>query len=125
MLTHVQIDEILNTPGDNPRRDRLVSMLAEIPARRIPTYGFIVGLSRLGNARVTDDDGADFIEALQAGNPKRNKDAVLIATARFEDATFLSCDRQAVNTARRHGVPALRPPELVELLRADPSSSSA
>jgi predicted nucleic acid-binding protein len=117
LITHVQIDEILDTPVvKDVHRSALVRVLAEIPAERIPTYGFIIGLSRLDNARVTDDEGAAFIETLRAGNPSRTRDAVLIATARYEKATFVSNDRRARNTALRNGVAALSPAELVPML---------
>jgi hypothetical protein len=95
-----------------------VRVLAALPAERIPTYGFIVGMSRLENARLVDDDGAKFIEVLRGNGPKpRTNDAVLIATAHFEKATFVSNDKQAVKTAKRNDVSAITPKDLVLHLR--------
>jgi hypothetical protein len=43
LITHLQIDEVMNT-GDDKRakREALVQLLAELPATRVPTYGFVV-----------------------------------------------------------------------------------
>lgn len=66
LFTHLQIDEIMECPESNPKRQHLVDLMARLPAERVPTYGFIVGRSRLDNARITGDEGAALIERLRA-----------------------------------------------------------
>ncbi len=68
---------------------------------------------------VSDCVAAEFINTLRGGgdNPAHSKDAVLIATARYENAVFVTCDRRARNAAERNGVRAVSPAELIQLLR--------
>ena len=117
LITHVQIDEIVDTPESKDKRPALLEVLASLPAERIPTYGFILNLSRLDNARLTDDEGAALIEALRGENLKHTEDSVLIATAGYEDAAFVSSDTRALAAARRHGIAALSLDELDAMLR--------
>jgi hypothetical protein len=81
LVTHVQIDEILDTPITKDVRQALLEVLASLAAERIPTYGFVVGLSRIDNARLTSDEGAALIESLRGVARTHTRDAVLIATA--------------------------------------------
>jgi rRNA-processing protein FCF1 len=115
MITHLQIDEVIAIPENHERaahREALVNVLAQLPAERIPTYGFVVGRSRIENARITDDVGSAFIERLRDGNLRHTVDAVLIATAWRDDAVFVTNDRRARRVARSNGVEALSVHEL-------------
>jgi hypothetical protein len=114
-ITHLQIDEVIAIPDNDKRaahRAALVNVLAHLPAERIPTYGFVVGRSRIGNARVIDDAGSAFIERLRDGNLRHTVDAVLIATAWHEDAVFVTDDRRARRIALSNGVKAFNVEEL-------------
>jgi hypothetical protein len=109
LFTHLQVDEVMETPESNPKRQQLVNVLARLPAELVPTYGFIVGRSRLDNARLTGDQGAALIERLRGPDRKHTEDAVIATTAWKDGATFVSAETRggAVKRARREGISAM------------------
>lgn len=82
LITHLQIDEVMNT-GDNKRAKRgaLVQLLAELPAVRVPTYGFVLDLSRVDNAMLASKEHAEMFLELTGGNVRHNEDALIVLTA--------------------------------------------
>jgi hypothetical protein len=70
LSTHVQADEIERTP-DSDRVRRLLS----VPAAGVPTYGFVVGYSRVGMARLTDPEP---FESLRGDNLDHTGDALIV-----------------------------------------------
>lgn len=51
LSAHVQADEIAKTPDENR-----VKMLTAVPVVSVPTYGVVVGYSRLGMARLSESE---------------------------------------------------------------------
>jgi hypothetical protein len=96
LSTHIQNDEIARTP-DAERAARL----ATVPTESVPTYGFVVGMSRIGMARIGH---AEPIDALRAGNLDHTEDALVGATAQYEDATLVTEDRRLASRARKQGI---------------------
>lgn len=99
LTTHVQVDEIMGV-SDTER----VSKLVTVPARRVPTYGFVLGVSRLGEARLSE---AEPYDSLKGDNPDHAEDAVIAATAQYEGATLVTEDTQLRGRATRHGIPVV------------------
>lgn len=90
--THVQRDELDEIP-DPEKRERT----ATIPVSLVPTYGFVIGVSRLGLARLTDD--ASPYDALAGQSRKHSHDALIAMTAEGEAAVLVSEDRRLRNRA--------------------------
>jgi predicted nucleic acid-binding protein len=94
--THIQADEVAAIP--DPERARL---LASVPVEAVPTFGAVYGLSRFGMARFGD---SEQIESLRRGNPDHTKDALIAATAKYEDATLVTEDATLAKRARSEGI---------------------
>jgi predicted nucleic acid-binding protein len=121
LLTHIQIDEVLETPESNPKRRTLIDFLGRLPASRVPTAGFIIGRSRIGHARLGDDEGRKQFEELRRGNLTHTEDAAIAATASVEGAVLVSCEGRkgrAVERARSNGIESLHVSEWEAELRA-------
>ncbi len=76
-LTHIQIDELNECP-DNERRARLFNSMIEIKPTKIPTESFIIGVSRIGSAKLSD---GNLFNELRNGNIKNTNDALIGETA--------------------------------------------
>lgn len=88
--THVQRDELADI-ADPVKRERV----ARIPTSDVATYGFVIGLSRLGMARLSD---APPYDAMTGGNRRKYaRDALIALTAQFEGTVLVSEDRQLRN----------------------------
>lgn len=96
LSTHVQADEIARTP-DPDRLHRLLS----VPVEEVPTYGFVVGYSRIGMARLSESEP---LESLRGGNLDHTEDAMIGATAQFEGATLVTEDRTLRSRAQKQGI---------------------
>jgi len=104
-VTHVQIDEVMAIPDEKAqKRSELANLLANSAAQRSPTYGFILGKSRLGEAMLSDDAFAATYEAELTAHKRQGNDAVLIATAWKLGARFVTADAGARKTADRMGM---------------------
>jgi predicted nucleic acid-binding protein len=110
LSTHVQVDEIRQIRDEN-RRDRLLA----IPTAEVPTSGFIVGISRLDQARLAE---AEPIETLRRGNRDHTEDALIAATASYKDAVLVTEDRTLVSRARNEHIPVITWQEFREQLDA-------
>lgn len=104
-VTHVQIDEVMAIPDEkSEKRSELANLLANSAAQRSPTYGFILGKSRLGEAMLSDDGFAATYEAELSKHKSQGNDAVLIATAWNLGGRFVTEDAGARKTADRMGM---------------------
>lgn len=124
LITHVQIDEVLNIgPNKRAKREALVQMLAALPANRVPTYGFVLDLSRLDNAMLASEGHeATFLE-LTGGNTRHNEDALIVLTAAWFFADVVSENIKDVPKMAAHvGLTSYRTAELHRVLftRAHP-----
>ena len=99
LTTHIQIDELSATP-DIIRRKRLLECASEI-CEFIPTRGFVLGVSRLGMARLSN---GEEIERIRQGNLRRTQDALISATASF-DANFLVTEDHSFATRVQRNLP--------------------
>jgi hypothetical protein len=105
-VTHVQIDEAMATPDHKAdKRSDLANTLANSAAQRSPTYGFIIGMSRLDEAMISTDEWAATYAAEVALHSSQGNDAVLISTAWEMGAKFVTEDKGARATAERMGMP--------------------
>ncbi len=114
LVTHVQIDEVLNMgPNKRAKRDALVQLLATLPARRVPTYGVVVDLSRIDNALFASDRHAEMFLEMTGGNTRHNEDALIVLTAAWFFADVVSENiRDVPGMAAHVGLSSYRTAEL-------------
>jgi predicted nucleic acid-binding protein len=75
-----------------------------LPFVIVATYGIVVGVSRLGLARIGE---AEEFEEVRNFSPRHSKDALLAITAKREGAVFVTNERRLTNFARRAGIEVL------------------
>jgi rRNA-processing protein FCF1 len=109
LITHVNIDELAET-GDLERRCRLLLAAVSL-GQLVPTGAFVLDFSRLNFARLNEDREA--FEAFRSGNIDHTRDALLAATAQFEQCTLITNDSRLAGRARDRGVPVLTSAELL------------
>jgi rRNA-processing protein FCF1 len=109
LFTHVTIDELTATP-DEERRSRLLSLLVDL-GHLIPTGAFVLGFSRLNFARLSSDEEA--VEAFRSGRIDHTRDALVAATAQFEQCALVTRDKRLTNRARNRGVDVITPDDLL------------
>lgn len=104
LTTRVQRDE-LSAVADTRRRERLLAVLTL--AKPVATGGFVVGSSRIGEARLlSESDAKQFDDTMRNGmsDARGTNDALIISTAKFEAAVLVSQDRRCRARASRAGV---------------------
>ena len=103
LITHVQIDEVLNMgPAKRAKREALVQVLAALPAHRVPSYGFVLDLSRLDNSMLASESHAATFLELTGGNPRHNEDALIVLTAAWFYADVVSENTKDVPKMAAH-----------------------
>lgn len=92
-ITHLQVDEINDCP-DKEKRAKLFLFMGKIRPIIIPTSSFVLGKSRLGEARLGD---SIIFEELRGGNIKHTKDALIGETAIKENLILVTNDNTLKN----------------------------
>jgi hypothetical protein len=106
LYTHVTLEEATATP-DPELRDSLVHVLTTLGSL-VPTGAFIVNLSRVGQARVTDECGTAAVEALRSNAARHSIDALVAITAQFEGCALLTEEKKRLpRRARDEGIEVL------------------
>jgi len=100
-ITHIQEDEIAKIP-DPEIRSNLLEFLRNY-CIRVPTRGFVLGVSRLGDAAFYDNEE---IDAIYRGKMKMMHDALIAATAHC-DADFLVTDDEILRKRVKKELPTL------------------
>jgi predicted nucleic acid-binding protein len=108
LMTHVQEDELAAIPDAKKRE-----AIASLPRTLVATYGIVVGEWRLGRARLGD---AEKIEAIRNHSGKHTRDALIAATAQYEDAALVTNERRLTNFARRAGIEVWSPDRFIAFL---------
>ena len=106
LVTHLQIDEVLEI-GDHARarREALLQVLANLPAERVPTYGFLLDRSRLDHAALASDNHAALFRELTRSNPRHHEDVLILLTAAWLYADLVTENRKDLaKMAARIGV---------------------
>jgi len=84
VVTHVQEDEVAQAPP--ARRARLNA----VPREVVPTYGFVIGESRIGMARLSGEEPLDSVRG--ENWTKRTRDALIAVTADYDGHTLVTED---------------------------------
>lgn len=110
LMTHVQWDELCKIAEAAKR-----TLVATIPFVIVATYGLIIGTSRVGLARLGEQDKT---EAIRNYKDKHSRDALLATTALMEGAVLVTNDRRLTNFARRESVDVWSSGDFVKYLRS-------
>ena len=104
LVTHVQLNEIQDTPNDE-KRQRLLRVFAEVPSKRVPTESAMWDVSEWGEAKWSKEDG--LFEAMLASLNKRNgskknngKDVLIAETAIRDGHVLVTDDSDLANVVR-------------------------
>jgi hypothetical protein len=109
LYTHVNIDELAETP-DLDRRCHLLVALASL-GQLVPTGATAVDYSRLNFCRLNDDE--DVFEAMRSGSIAHTQDALIGATALFEKSALVTNEHRLAKRSRERGIEVLTSPELL------------
>lgn len=111
LMTHVQWDELCKIADGGKR-----TLATTIPFVIVATYGLILDTSRVGLARLGEQDK---IEAIRNYKDKHSRDALLATTALMEGAVLVTNDRRLTNFARRETVEVWSSGDFVKYLRSN------
>jgi predicted nucleic acid-binding protein len=103
LFTHITVEELAGIP-DPERRSLLLLVLIDL-GHLIPTGAAVVGFSRLDFCRLNDDTEA--LDAFRSGNIDHTRDALIAATAQFEQCALVTNDKRLTGRARERGVEVL------------------
>lgn len=114
MYPHITAEEAAATT-DSARRAQLTGALAMI-ARQVPSGAFVVGLSRLGQARLTSSDGSfDRLRSMNQTHLNNTRDALIASTAQAEGCALVTNENRLRNRARAEGIPVVSSLELLRI----------
>jgi len=111
-ITHIQVDEI-NKCSDEDKRARLFLFKSKLSPIVIPTESFVLGTSRLGEARLGD---AKILEEIRKANLRHTKDALIGEVAIKKNLTLITEDSPLKNKVNSLGGKALNLKEFKEKL---------
>lgn len=103
-ITHIQLDEIKNTRNKKRRKD-LLKVLFGIPSEPTPTESFVLGISRLGMAKLGNGGiYALLLNELEKNKPqdKNNKKDALIGETSINNSLILVTDEKALEETIRN-----------------------
>lgn len=110
VTTHLQEDELRAVASRDATKYRRIQSL---PRTVVLTSDFIVGVSRLGMARI--GDGTTY-EAIRR-DKRHIFDAEIAATAKYEQIPLITSERRLRNQAAAQSVPVVRGAEFVAHIR--------
>jgi predicted nucleic acid-binding protein len=111
LYTHVNIDELAEVP-DVDRRATLILLLVAV-GKLVPTGTAAVDFSRVNFCRVGADEDEDVFMALRSGNIDHTRDALIAATAIYEQCALVTNEQRLTKRSRDRGIEVLSSDELL------------
>jgi predicted nucleic acid-binding protein len=99
VTTHIQEDQITAIRDDEKRE-----AILRIPRSVVPTTGFAWDVSRLGMARLADDETNATLERIGQRHLPTVKDALIAASARDEADALVTEDKDLRKRVQREGL---------------------
>jgi rRNA-processing protein FCF1 len=106
VATHIQNDELSKT-SDSNRRGLLLQKFSTLVDAVIPTESTVLGISTLGQSKISDDT---LYQTLKAGLDSKNKgkennaqDALIAEVGIKQVCTLLTADGDLAEVAKEHG----------------------
>ena len=97
VVTHIQEDELAQIPDPEKRR-----LIGDVPRTVAPTSDFVLGVSRLGMARLGT---GQILEQIRRPNwSKYTNDGLIASTAQLEGLILVTKERRLQNQARALGI---------------------
>lgn len=90
-VTHIQHDEIMRTTDDR-RRKKLLDLFNKISDHALPTNGWLLGVSRLGQFKLGSEEDLKELNHLSNENVRHIEDALILLTAKYNNITVVSDD---------------------------------
>lgn len=106
--THVQLDELKRT-SNTQRRQELIAVFEEVTDTKVPTESFVLGVSRLGEAKLGGDEDhlcsemKAEIDKLNKNKPNNIQDALIAETAIKNQFTLVTEDTDLLTVAKKFG----------------------
>ena len=104
--SHIQIDEI-NKTKDSERRVQLFLKFTEVSPKIIPTESFVLNVSRLGQAKLSDGELFNYLknslDILNKSKRSNGRDALIAETAIINGYTLLTSDKHLAEVAKKYG----------------------
>jgi len=116
-VTHIQIDELSNTPDTKKdKRAQLILFLSAVAPSLIPSESFVLGYSRLGFAKLGT---AGYYEKLLNENKTNIKDAIIGETAIKNNFILITEDKNFIKKMESLGGIILTPENYTKKLRGE------
>jgi predicted nucleic acid-binding protein len=111
LYPHVTLDEVKATP-DAERRRRLLEVVEDL-ARPAVTGVFVLGVSKLDRACLTDDAGVVVFDALRSNNlgvvnNRHTHDALVTSSAQRETCAVVANDERLERRATEQNITVLK-----------------
>lgn len=87
--THVQEDE-LSRISDKIKQD----LVLQVPGKKVPTEGAILGVSELGGANLGSGSGDIKLEDIRKGSLRHSRDALISATAEVKADALVTDEKR-------------------------------
>jgi hypothetical protein len=104
--THVQRDELAKTK-DHGRRAQLMAKFGTTINREVPTESLVVGVSRVGLAKVSDGklyhSLRDALNDRNEGKKNNAQDALIAEVAIKKSWILVTADKALAEVAKQHG----------------------
>ncbi len=108
--SYVQRDELTAT-RDEPRRLRLLRQFAEIDPSALPTESFVIGVARMGMAKLSDgvlfNGIRDELHRRNRRKPSNTQDALIAEIAIRTGLTLVTEDRDLAQVTTQYGGSAI------------------
>jgi len=105
LFPHITIDELAET-SELERRRLLLLVLISL-GRLVPSGGFVLDVSRLDHAKLSEDSST--LDDLRSSGGGHTRDALIGATAQTEQCTLVTRDNRLTNRAREQHIDVLLP----------------
>lgn len=111
-VTHIQSDEINNTPNEK-RKQELLDIFSEIEQERIPTESFVLDYSRLNGGKLGNGTIYQIIlDELNKKNPVRKasniRDALIAETCIRNNLILVTDDRELSGSIQQYSMEVMK-----------------
>ena len=117
--THVEADEMRRVEKADPEYAAELSNIRDsLSIRRVPASGFVIEINKLNEATLFEWDEIDDFVEMTNDNPRHAEDALLVRTARTENAILVTEEKKRLpRIARERDVRVINTLELAEICR--------
>lgn len=117
--THIEADEMMRVEKTKPEYAVLLANIRDsLSIRMVPASGFVFEISKLNQALLFGWDEIDDFVDMTNDNPRHAEDALLVRTARKENAVIVTEEKNRLpRIARERHVNVINTLQLAEICR--------